>query len=205
MNIQKYNRIAVLDTETTDRYWNTCAPIQIAALICDEKGNVLDSFNERIKTTHVIQPEASAVHGIYAKDLINCRGEKDVLTDFCVWMKQHDVDVCLTYNGEAFDRRMLNHRCELLGINYDYFNKDKFPGIDGYYDCILDAKRANMWGLKDKLGRKWKLSLVAEALGFSNEGAHDALADVIMLKNIFFFADPQIHPDRWNPNIQSLF
>ena len=120
-------------------------------------------------------------------------------------MKQHDVDVCLTYNGEAFDRRMLNHRCEILGINYDYFNKDKFTGIDGYYDCILDAKRANMWGLKDKLGRKWKLSLVAEALGFSNEGAHDALADVIMLKNIFFFADPQLHPDRWNPNAQSLF
>lgn len=200
-----YHRICVLDTETTDRYWNSCGPIQIAALICDEKGNVLDSFNERIKTTHVIQPEASAVHGIYAKDLINCRSEKDVLTDFCVWMKQHDVDVCLTYNGEAFDRRMLNHRCEILGINYDYFNKDKFPGIDGYYDCILDAKRANMWGLKDKLGRKWKLSLVAEALGFSNEGAHDALADVIMLKNIFFFADPQVHPDRWNPNAQSLF
>ncbi len=200
-----YHRICVLDTETTDRYWNSCGPIQIAALICDEKGNVLDSFNERIKTTHVIQPEASAVHGIYAKDLINCRSEKDVLTDFCVWMKQHDVDVCLTYNGEAFDRRMLNHRCEILGINYDYFNKDKFPGIDGYYDCILDAKRANMWGLKDKLGRKWRLSLVAEALGFSNEGAHDALADVIMLKNIFFFADPQVHPDRWNPNAQSLF
>ena len=200
-----YHRICVLDTETTDRYWNSCGPIQIAALICDEKGNVLDSFNERIKTTHVIQPEASAVHGIYAKDLINCRSEKDVLTDFCVWMKQHDVDVCLTYNGEAFDRRMLNHRCEILGINYDYFNKDKFPGIDGYYDCILDAKHANMWGLKDKLGRKWKLSLVAEALGFSNEGAHDALADVIMLKNIFFFADPQVHPDRWDPNAQSLF
>ena len=54
-----------------------------------------------------------------------------------------------------------------------------------------------MWGLKDALGRKWRLSLVAEHLGFDTTGAHDALADVLMLKNIFFFADPQVHPERW--------
>ena len=54
-----------------------------------------------------------------------------------------------------------------------------------------------LFGLKDKLGRKWKLSLVAEILGFDTTGAHDALADVLMLKNIFFFADPQVHPERW--------
>ena len=84
-NFKDYNRIAVLDTETTDRYWNTAAPIQIAALICDKEGHIIDSFNERIKTTHKIAPDASEVHGIYAKDLINCRSEMEVLTDFCVW------------------------------------------------------------------------------------------------------------------------
>lgn len=101
---------------------------------------------------------------------------------------------------------MLNARCELFGIHYDYFNKEKFPGIDGYYDCIIDAKRKNLWGLKDKLGRKWRLSLVAETLGIDSDGAHDALEDVIMLKKIFFFADPIVHPERWNKEkTQSLF
>ena len=112
-------------------------------------------------------------------------------------MKTNEVDCVLTYNGEAFDRRMLNERCKVLGIPYDFFNKDKFPGIDGYYDCIIDAKRKNLWGLKDKLGRKWNLSLVASTLGFNTDGAHDALADVLMLKNIFFFADPIVHPEKW--------
>ena len=79
----KYKKICVLDTETTNRYWNSSAPIQIAALICDDKGNILDSFNERIKTTHRIDPSASEVHGIYAKDLVNCRPESAVLWDFC--------------------------------------------------------------------------------------------------------------------------
>jgi len=196
----KYNRICVLDTETTNVYWNTASPVQIAAVICDAKGNVIDSFNERIKTTHKIDPAASAVHGIYEKDLKNCRRESEVLLDFCLWMKQQEVDCVLTYNGEAFDRRMLNERCKVLKIPYDFFDKEKFPGIDGYYDCIQYAKKQNLFGLKDKLGRKWKLTLVAEALGFSSEGAHDALADVLMLKNIFFMVDPIIHPDNWNDN-----
>ena len=202
----KYNRICVLDTETTNVYWNTAAPVQIAAVICDNKGNIIDSFNERIKTTHKIDPAASAVHGIYEKDLVNCRRESEVLLDFCVWMKQPEVDCVLTYNGEAFDRRMLNERCKVLKIPYDFFDKEKFPGIDGYYDCVQYAKKANLFGLKDKLGRKWKLTLVAEALGFSSAGAHDALADVLMLKNIFFYLDPIVHPDNWNDdNTASLF
>lgn len=196
----KYKRICILDTETTNVYWNTAAPVQIAALICDDCGNILDSFNEKIKTTHTIDPAASAVHGIYAKDLVNCRRESEVLLDFCAWMANQEVDVILTYNGEAFDRRMLNERCKTLHIPYHYFEKESFPGIDGYYDCIYDAKKQNLFGLKDKLGRKWKLTLVAEALGFSSENAHDALADVIMLKNIFFMVDPIVHPDRWDEN-----
>lgn len=149
-----FNRICVLDTETTDRYWNSAAPVQIAAVICDKQGNILDSFNERIKTTHRISPDASLVHGIYAKDLIHCRNESEVLADFCVWLQNHNVDCILTYNGEAFDRRMLNARCQVLGIPYHYFEKENFPGIDGYYDCVLDAKRQNYLGLGDKLGRK---------------------------------------------------
>ena len=80
---------------------------------------------------------------------------------------------------------MLNQRCQVLRVPFDYFNKDKFPGIDGYYNCVIDAKRQNYMGLKDKLGRKWKLSLVAEILGISNENAHDAYADVMMLHDIF--------------------
>lgn len=79
----KYNRICVLDTETTNVYWNSAAPVQIAAIVCDNRGNIIDSFEEKIKTTHTIDPEASKVHGMYAKDLVNCRCEKDVLMDFC--------------------------------------------------------------------------------------------------------------------------
>lgn len=196
MRYKHSDYICVLDTETTDVYWNSCGPVQIAAEIVDSTGKVIDSFNERIKTTHRINPEASKVHGIYAADLVHCRMESEVLLDFCAWMYNWHVDTILTYNGEAFDRRMLNKRCETLHINTDYFNIDKFPGVDVHVRSVEPAKKANLFGLKE-LGRKWKLTLVSEKLGLSTENAHDALADVRMTKLVFFTLDPLVHPEDW--------
>lgn len=199
-------RICFLDTETTSVYWSSAAPIQIAAVVCDENGNVLDGFNERIKTNHAIDPAASEVHGIYAKDLVKCRSEAAVIGDFVAWMDTMGVDEVITYNGEAFDRPMLNKRVSFFKINTPYFDKTRMSGVD-CRDTVMKAKKNNLYNLKD-LGRKWKLTLVADKLGFSTEDAHDALADVRMLKDVFFCLDPQVNPSRWNnddDNLTSLF
>lgn len=195
----KYNSICILDTETTDLYWNHSAPIQIAAEIIDDQGRIIDTFNERIKTTYHINPSASEVHGIYAKDLLHCRPESAVLLDFCLWLKQYKVEAILTYNGEAFDRPLLNLRCQKLNIPVDWFDKTRFPGLDGAVD-VRAAKKINLFGLKDSLGKGWKLSKTAEALGISAVGAHDALADVEMLRQVFFKLDPYINPTNWIDN-----
>lgn len=202
MEYKKYKRLCFLDTETTNVYWNTAAPVQIAGMITDNHGNVLETFNEKIKTTHQIDPEASEVHHIYAKDLVNCRSEQEVLKDFVSWMLGSGVDVIITYNGKAFDVPMLNERCKVLPeLNnihiFDKMSDERIPHIDGYYDCVYLAKKRNLRGLKDKLGRKWRLSLVSEFLNISNENAHDALADITMLKNIFFVLDPEVNPTNW--------
>lgn len=196
MKFKKHKYICILDTETTDVYWNSCGPIQIAAEIIDAEGNVIDSFNERIKTTHKINPDASKVHGIYASDLIHCRRESEVLNDFCAWMLNWDVDMILTYNGEAFDRPMLNARCEVLHIDTNYFSTEKFPGIDVHVRDVNPAKKQDLFGLKS-LGRKWKLTLVSELLNIDTDNAHDALADVEMTKKVFLKLDPLIHPEDW--------
>lgn len=201
MEYKKYHTICILDLETTGVFWNTDAPVQIAAIICDNRGRTIDEFNEKIKTTHEISPDASAVHHIYKEDLVNCRSESDVLTSFVAWIKAHDCDCLLTYNGKAFDIPMLNERCKVMHLDkikmFDKDSKERIPHIDGYRDCVYLAKKANLFGLKDALGRRWKLTLVAEHLNIDNEGAHDAYVDVTMLKNIFFKVDPLIHPNDW--------
>lgn len=193
----EFNRLCILDTETTDVYWNSCAPVQIAAIIVDVKGNELDRFNEKIKTTHAIAPDASAVHGIYEKDLRNCRKESVVLEDFCAWIVGNEVDCLLTYNGNAFDLPMLNMRCKHLNIDFKGFDlaDDSYKKLD-CKDDVMAAKKKDLYDLKS-LGRKWKLTLVAEKLGFSTENAHDAFADVRMLRDVFFKLDPIVFPQHW--------
>lgn len=188
---KKYSTICILDTETTSVYWNSAAPVQIAAVLVDDKGEVIDTFNERIKTTHSIDPDASKVHGIYAKDLIHCRSERAVLGDFFVWLTLSGAEAILTYNGNTFDIPMLKCRVEHLQIPFD-----SWPELLDAKEDVMAAKKAKLFKL-DQLGRKWKLTLVAERLGFSIENAHDALADVLMLKNVWFTLDPVIYPNNW--------
>ena len=203
-----FKRLCILDTETTSVYWNSAAPLQIAALICDDHFNILDSFEEKIKTTRPIPAEASAINHIYAKDLIGCRSEVEVLRDFILWMKDNEVDCILTYNGEVFDRPMLKKRCEYFNLPTDYFDKEKVRGLDGK-DYVMQARKENLYGLKDALGRGWKLSKVAEILGIDATGAHDALVDVELLRQVYMKLDQHYHPENWGEQatavVTSLF
>ena len=195
LKYKNHKRLCFLDTETTSVYWNSAAPVQIAAIICDETGKVLDSFNERIKTTRTIDPGASEVHGIFAEDLVNCRSEREVIVDFCSWLLGSEIDAILTYNGSSFDLPMLNVRCDFLGIETNAFSQTDIPSID-IKAVVFAARKRDIYGLKS-LGRKWALTLVAEKLGVLQENAHDALQDVKMSKDIWFKLDPIINPQDW--------
>ncbi len=88
---------------------------------------------------------------------------------------------------------MLQKRFEACRMPDNFFTD--FEVIDGK-DTVFAARRADVFGLKS-MGRKWNLGLVASTLGMSNEGAHNALADVRMLHKIFFKLDPIMNPERW--------
>ena len=205
----KYNKICFIDLETTGVYWNYSRPIQIAAVIFDGKGEVVEGFEEKIKTTWKIDPEASKVHHIYNSDLVNCRSEKEVLTDFMIWLKSWEVDCIIGYNSEAFDCPMLNERCKALRLadgEYFFGKENHIARFDGFKDCVAIARKQNMFNLKEVLGRRWKLTLVADALKINTVHAHDALRDVEILKEVRFTLDPLIHPENWkNEKMVSLF
>lgn len=194
----KYKKICILDTETTGVCWNADAPLQIAAIIVDENGDVIDKFNEMINTSHPIPAAASEVNHIYKEDLVNCRKEWEVLPDFIMWIMGNQCDAFLTYNGNAFDLPLLNRRCQLYDKTKDIsiFDKEKgLPQLDAKLD-VSQAKKQNLFNLKS-LGRGWKLTKVSELLGIDTEGAHDAYVDVTMLKQVYFTLDPIVNPSSW--------
>lgn len=198
MEYKKYKRICILDTETTGVCWNIDAPLQIAAIIVDEHGKVIDKFNELIKVSRPIPANVSEINHIYKEDLVNCRKEWEVLPDFITWIVGNQCDAFLTYNGNLFDLPLLNHRCKLYKDlqNISIFDKEKgLPQLDCKMD-VTKAKQQNLFNLKS-LGRGWKLTKVSELLGIDTEGAHDAYVDVTLLKKVFFILDPIVNPNNW--------
>lgn len=175
--------VMFFDLETTGTYWSCDAPVQIAAVV-ERNGEVIDSYNTLVHTTVSIKPQASAVHGIYKDNLINAPREIEALKDFMAWIKGNEVEVMIGYNSRIFDLAMLNARCEHFGIP-SLFDGEVITHYDGYYDRVKLAKDKNLFNLKTILGRKWNLSAVAEVLEIDNSGAHDAFADVNMLREIW--------------------
>lgn len=167
------------DFETTG-VTSADAPVQVAGLICEEFGPIEATFNEKIKTTHRINPAASAVHGIYAKDLVNCRMEREVLKDFILWTKDFDIEVVVGHNIKSFDLRMLETRCGYL----DLANPFTTIKVCDTRDLVIAARKQNLFGL-GALGRRWSLPLTAELLGIKHENAHDALGDIITNKLVY--------------------
>lgn len=167
------------DFETTG-VTSADAPIQVAGLICEEFGPILDTFNERIKTTRSINAAASAVHGITAADLADCRSERAVMADFISWVIGNGAQQVVGHNIKAFDLKMMSRRCEVLHLT------NPFADMDAYdtRTLVTDAKKKDLFGLS-ALGRKWSLPATAEIMGISHENAHDALGDIITNKLIY--------------------
>lgn len=179
----KDKNVCFFDLETTGTYWNCDAPVQIAAVI-EYNGEEIDRYNTLVKTNVNIAPQASKVHGIYRKDLVDAPTETVALKDFMAWLKGNEVDVLIGYNSRAFDLAMLNARCEHFGLN-SLFDGEAITHYDGYYDRVKIAKDRNLFNLKTFLGRKWNLSMVCDCLGIDHTGAHDAFVDVNMLRQVW--------------------
>lgn len=190
-----------MDVEATGVYWSASAPLQLSGIITDNNGEELSRFDEKIKTTWEIPPQASAVNHIYKKDLINCRGEIEVLKDYIAWIIGNGTTVLVGYNSSSYDWPLLQHRCELLGIETKIFDQKTIRVID-VKNLVKDAKKRKLFHL-DELGGKWKQTLVAEKLGLETEGAHDSLVDTVMLKGIFFKLEPALNPTELK--LTSLF
>jgi DNA polymerase III subunit epsilon len=94
--------VLFLDTETTGLNWS--AEIVDLALI-DRHGNPL--LDTLIKPNGRIPPDASAVHGIHERDVINAPTWKAIYPTFMSLIENRQI---VAYNQE-FDRRMIDGSC----------------------------------------------------------------------------------------------
>lgn len=158
--------LVVLDTETTGFLY--AAGDEVVELAGEKviNGEVVDTFHKLICPTRPVPAKATAVHGLtneYLAQFGDSPGR--VFGDFASFI---DGTVLVGHNIRRFDYPFIaNH----------FFNE----GLPSMKNELLDTL---------ELSRRYlsipnhKLSTIAEYYGISTEGAHRAMADVIMTRQI---------------------
>jgi DNA polymerase-3 subunit epsilon len=169
-------KVAFLDTETTgfepgDHRMVEVAII-LAELLADGKVRMITTYEQRLDPQRTIPPAASAVHHIFAADLIGCptwEFEAPTITDI---LKRADLIVA---HNAPFDMRFIDHEMARVGMK-----KLK----TATFDTCGDARWATANGKSPTLGE------LCFALGvpYDPEAAHGALYDIKVMMLCFMRA-----------------
>lgn len=156
-------RFAVVDVETTGLDPETDRILQIAAVIIDEQGEVLDSFDAVVKPESPSEYEHGAqhVHGITPDDVRNGMPLRSALER----LRQISSDATFTAHNARFDLGFLAAEASRVG-------SDWWVDSDAVVDTLhlsrsLDASRE----------RSHRLADLCERYGITRDRAHDALSD----------------------------
>jgi DNA polymerase III alpha subunit (gram-positive type) len=168
-----------LDLESTDLHSYSARIVEIAAVMTDEKGRIIEpSFEQRIKPDKLMNPKASEVTGIYDRDLQTCAPREKVLRQFCQWMTESTCSVILlAYNGFNFDFPLLVCELERSGL----LNACLKP-VTIFVDPFRWAQRC--WPKRYMVGSFSLGSVYQKLFNRKLNNAHAALADTVGLLKV---------------------
>lgn len=152
---------AVVDCETTGVNPATDRIVQVAAVIVNSSGQIVDEFSTVVKpeSPDVYQHGAEHIHGISEEQVRNGMPLRQALER--LWSIS-DGNVFTAHNAR-FDIGFLTAESERVGLS---------PQIDNHIDTLALARRVDT----DK-SRRHTLEALCEHYGIERERAHDAKAD----------------------------
>jgi len=167
------DEIVFVDVETPNRRNDRiCA---IGLLRCDMGGNVLGRFSTLIDPETAFDKRATEVNGIARDDVIGFPNFYDCWGDIGLYI---DGKTPLVAHGAAFDLSAIDKTMQAYEI----------ARFDTEYSCTLKLGRALMPGLES-----YGLKNMCGELGVNLISHHEALADAIACKNVFFSLNSTNH------------
>ncbi|MEB3238446.1 MAG: 3'-5' exonuclease [Candidatus Sericytochromatia bacterium] len=157
-----------VDTETTGRPTSAGGLIEIAAVRFLGSGEVLDTFSQLVRPRHSVSPFATKVHGLRTADLADQPRIEQVMPRFGAFLEE-GAPIVLAHNA-GFDLSYLSVAFQASGMEQ--------PANSVY--CTLDIARKLM---PEAPG--FRLGVLGESLGLPQGVLHRALADCVLLKDIF--------------------
>ena len=160
--------------------------VQLAAILCEEDGTVIDEMNVIIKPDGWTVPEeVQKIHGITTE---RCEAEgipmPEALARFNAMKAQ--AGARLAYNI-SFDKRLLAREAGAYGIEHNSEGIESFCVMQMARPVCNEAPTNKMMAAGKKANKAPKLrEAYQHFFGRDFEGAHDAMADVRACKDIFF-------------------
>ena len=161
----KNNNLVVFDLETTGLEYSAGAKILEIGAIKVENGQMTDKFECFVNPEMKIPKDATAVHGIKDEDVKDAYNYQKVLRDFYKFTRDRYL---VGYNVE-FDYGFIKFYGKKCGYNFDNQRID-----------VLKMATKNVKGIT-----RFKLGIVADALGISLENAHRAINDTRATVDVF--------------------
>lgn len=163
----------VIDLETTDINVRTCEIIEASAVKV-RNNEIVDQFSILVKPNGFISGLITSITGITNDMVKNSPNIRDVLPEYLAFIGD---DIILGHNIACFDRNIIKHHCERLGLP---------PFMNDTLDTLSYSKRC------DLNVPNHKLTTLTQYFGICHTDAHRALADCIAnhecyqkLKNLY--------------------
>ena len=157
--------IVIFDTETTGVDPLRDDVVQLAAVVLDEHGNTVQTFNRLCNPGREIPPEATAVHGIDDTDVMLAGSSRAVINAWWRTLLYTVKDpVLVGHNVLTFDIPLIRKHVEW----------EPFPVIDTYQAAIrLEIDPPSH-----------RLADLHAGYRFESQKAHDALGDCLMVRDL---------------------
>lgn len=157
---QKYNekKYIVIDIETSGLDYKNHKIIEVAAVLTNTRGKIIDTYQSLIKQNIKLPKEISDLTGIMTEDIANAKEEKDVLEEFIKFIGNYDV---VGYNVN-FDINFINY----------YLNKNALKSIENkVYDLKDYVKREKLFM------KNYRLQTALKEYAIEKTVKHRALED----------------------------
>ncbi len=158
-----------LDLETTGLWAAADRIVEIAAVRFRESGEVIDTFQSLVNPERLNSPGAYAVHGITDQELAQAPRASDLLPELLTFLGNAESAPVVAHNA-SFDAGFLGTELKRAGLGVP---------LHAMYDTLALARE------RLPMLESHRLESVARHFGLDAAGAHRAMTDTLLVKEIW--------------------
>lgn len=177
----------VLDTETTGLEPGFHEIVQVAALPLDENLDPIDNHFEMLMRPEFPErahPMAFKANGLSVEQLAGCPSQLDVADAFLDWTKTLGLPqgkkITVICHNAVFDVPLVK-----MWLGGEAYNETFFRRSECTMHIAQGMNHRAAWKARPTPFPNVSLEGLCNKFGISNEGAHDALVDVIRTAKVF--------------------